>query len=381
MFSDPNSEVRRGAAVALLDYPGAESLRWLDAFFRAEIDDEARRTVCAGLGADAVYGRVPGVAALLARLLAEDPAPEVRRAAAEGLAGRGGLEAGDALRRAEKKDSDQSVRTAAAAARRRTPRPAAPAEQPAPDDPERLSLTELLSILRDAPPAIARRESAGVLRQGAYRDPRTFQALADAMSFDLDHGVRQAAAMALLDYPGEGTTLWLARFFQGEGSEEVRRAVCGALATALAHRGDLAATDLLTALLAEDRSAAVRTAAAWGLARRQDLRTLGALKQAADKDPDSVVSAAAAAAYRLILSRKLPGPEPPPAPLVRARLPKGTPEDYGWCECLRLPLKIKPKWRSLQDCEHTYYNSYQHAGFMCSWGGQKIKPAVQDESH
>ena len=239
------------------------------------------------------------------------------------------------------------------------------------------SIDEVAATLRKAAAPPARLEAVRVLRTSLYHGPRAFQALSTAMSNDLNNEVRQAAAIALLDYEGGQTLALVGKFLKDEVGEEVRRSVCAALAAAPAHLNDPGATSVLSARLGEDESAAVRLAAVAGLSARRDPIALGDLKRAAEKDPSKEVRAAAGAAYKqLSIPPKVKAPKPKKPERASYDAVKGKdrcPLGCGWCECSRPPFKTKPRCVPRADCEHAYYNSYQHQGFSCSWNGEQIE--------
>jgi hypothetical protein len=118
MTEDLSNEVRQEAAVALLDYEGSETLVGIEAFFKTEMGDDARRTVCVALATAPARGGDRGVTSLLTGLLSGDPAPAVRMAAVAGLLARQDRSALGELRRAAQRDPDKKVREQAQAAYR-----------------------------------------------------------------------------------------------------------------------------------------------------------------------------------------------------------------------------------------------------------------------
>ena len=239
------------------------------------------------------------------------------------------------------------------------------------------ALSAVIARTREAPTPQERQEAIRALRQPHYRGPQAFRALSAAMSGDRNNEVRQAAAIALLDYEGGETLKRIEGFFKGEFSDATRRSVCMALGTAPAQVQDPGITGLLSSLLAEDSAAAVRWAAVEGLSARQDRSALGALQRAADWDQDMIVRVAAAAAYRKLS-------QPPPIKAPQTSKTKRAPYDAvpgkdlcppgnGWCACSRPPVKIKPHCVPRADCVHTFFNTFQSQGYSCDWDGETIR--------
>jgi hypothetical protein len=223
-----------------------------------------------------------------------------------------------------------------------------------------------------------RQEAIRVLRRTPYRGPRAFRALSAVMSDDRNNEVRQAAAVALLDYEGSETIKRMETFFKGEFADDTRRVVCVALATAPAQAEDPGVTGILIGLLADDPSSAVRWAAIDGISARRDQSALGALQHAADYDQDLLVRSAAATAYRKLSHLPQMKRHQPPSKSKRASYDAvegkdPCPPGNGWCACSLPPLKTRPRCIPRAECEHTYYNSYQSLGFTCDWDGEIIK--------
>lgn len=238
-------------------------------------------------------------------------------------------------------------------------------------------LAEVMTAARHARSPAARRSAIRALRQASYRGEPAFKTLSDAMLHDLNNEVRQDAAAALLDYDGPETLAKIETFFKDELGDEARRVVCVALATAPAYGDNQSVTSLLTGLLAEDGSVAVRLAAVAGLAARQDASALGELQRASKKDKEASVRVAAAAAYRQLSQPvKMKAPKPFVDKQASYDAVKGKdvcPGGSGWCECSRPPLKTRPRCVLREECEHVYFNSYQHDGFDCTWNGELVK--------
>ena len=238
-------------------------------------------------------------------------------------------------------------------------------------------LSAIIARAREAPTPQERQKAIRALRQPTYHGPEAFRALSAVMSADRNNEVRQAAAIALLDYKRSETLKQIEAFFKAEFGDETRRQVCVALATAPAYAQDPGVTSLLSGLLAEDPSAAVRWAATEGLSARRDLSALGALQRAAAWDQDLIVRAAAAAAYRqLSQPRRIKTPRPnklqrAPVDAVPGKDP--CPPGNGWCACSRPPVKIKPHCVPRADCVHTFFNTFQSQGYSCDWDGETIR--------
>jgi HEAT repeat protein len=234
-----------------------------------------------------------------------------------------------------------------------------------------------LAFLRGAPEPEQRRKAIAALRQEPSRGPRTFKALAEAMLSDGNNDVRRDAAVALLDYEGHEPLQRLEAFFKGEMGEETRRSVCAALGAHPGRKDDAGTAAFLAGLLSDDESAAVRAAAVTGLMNRSDQFLLVELRRAAAKDPAVDVRKLAAAAVKSIVTAPKPSkirPAPPqPARYDAVKGKDRCPPGNGWCECFRPPLKGRPRCITRSACEHTFFNSYQHQGFSCTFDGQLIE--------
>ena len=238
-------------------------------------------------------------------------------------------------------------------------------------------INALVEDLHGAEDSSVRLEAVHTLSMPAYKGSLAFKTLAWAMQNDLSNKVRQAAAIALMNYEGGDTLPLLDKFLEEEIGDDVRRSVCAALATAPAYGSNRTATTLLAERLLEDSSPAVRLAIIEKLLARQDTAALDGLKHASKEDEDERVRAAALAAWKKlstppeIAAVKPPKPEPPPYGAVKGV--DHCPLNFGWCECSRPPLKIRPRCVSREDCEHVFFNSYKRQGFFCSWNGENIE--------
>ena len=62
-----------------------------------------------------------------------------------------------------------------------------------------------------------------------------------------------------------------------------------------------------------------------------------------------------------------------PAPYDAVKGVDRCPVQYGWCECGRPPLKLKPHCVERADCEYSFITSYKRNGFTCSWNGENVE--------
>jgi len=113
---DLTPRARLDAAIAALAFPGGKTLAFADGFVKSEPGWEVRREFLLALATAPAHAGNPDATRLLAAALAEDPTPEVRRAAADALAARGDKVALGAVRRASASDADKETRQAAARA-------------------------------------------------------------------------------------------------------------------------------------------------------------------------------------------------------------------------------------------------------------------------
>jgi HEAT repeat protein len=140
MDRDLSERVRLAAAKALVTFPGNEPIKSVQRFLQTEPGAQTRAALTIALSTEPSRLEDSGVTDLVSLMLFDDPSPEVRRAAALGLASRGDPRALPAVRRAAENDADKSVRDAAKRAIRilSAPRPhrSAPAfkaAEPKPD--------------------------------------------------------------------------------------------------------------------------------------------------------------------------------------------------------------------------------------------------------
>jgi HEAT repeat protein len=217
----------------------------------------------------------------------------------------------------------------------------------------------------------AARERACVdLASATPRGARVYPALALAMDRDLSERVRLAAAKGVITFPGNEALKRAQGFLQAEPGPRNRAELTLALSTEPAHLEDSGATDLISSMLSEDPSPDVRRAAVLGLARRGDQRGLGALRRAAEKDPDKTVRDAARQALAALSAPRPPPskpapPKPPKPDAVKGR--DACPAPWGWCECDG-PIKREPKCLTRGDCRIEVDTVIQ-LGMPCMWNG------------
>ncbi len=239
------------------------------------------------------------------------------------------------------------------------------------------NIDALIQDMRRVEDPPMRLDAVRVLSGSAYKGPLAFKALSWAMQNDLNNDVRQAAAVALMDYDSGETLPLLEKFLREEIGDEVRRSVCAALASAPAYASNRGATTLLAERLGEDPSALVRLSLIDDLLRRQDPAALESLKRDAQKDDDKSVRAAAWAAHKKIAAprkvREAKTAKPAPPSYNAVKGVDHCPLGFGWCECGRPPLKIKARCVQREDCEYSFFNSYKRQGFDCSWNGENIE--------
>lgn len=113
---DLTPRVRLDAAIGALAFSGGKTMEFADGFVKSEPGWEVRREFLLALATAPAHAANPDATRLLASALAEDPSPEVRRAAAQALAVRGDRVAIGAVRRASASDADKETRQAAARA-------------------------------------------------------------------------------------------------------------------------------------------------------------------------------------------------------------------------------------------------------------------------
>ena len=113
MDRDISDRVRLAAAKAVITFTGNDALKRAQGFFQSEPGAQSRIELALTLSTEPAHMDDTGVTDLISALLADDPSPMVRRAAAIGLSRRGDTRGLPAVRRAAENDADKSARDAA----------------------------------------------------------------------------------------------------------------------------------------------------------------------------------------------------------------------------------------------------------------------------
>lgn len=222
----------------------------------------------------------------------------------------------------------------------------------------------LLLILALSVPASAAPVDAGEARR----------LLSETAASDMSPAARLAALQeSARAYPDPETSKLLERALRTEPDPAFRSALVVFLSTAPEQVENAEVTRVMGDLLGEDSDPGVRRAAAAALAKRGDLRVIGALQRATDGDADKGVRSAAAAAIRELTRAK-----PAPAKAKKAKAApvqepdpngvKGTdpcPMPWAWCDCGGY-LPTRSRCLRQADCREMHLK-YKPMGMSCSW--------------
>lgn len=113
MKRDLSERVRLAAAVAVVSYPGGQTLTDIDAFLKTEPGAAVRVELLVALSTETLHFGNPDATRIIASALSDDPSSDVRFKAATLLGARGDVLALGAVGRAAGKDENKGVREAA----------------------------------------------------------------------------------------------------------------------------------------------------------------------------------------------------------------------------------------------------------------------------